>query len=125
MPTAKALKREASSSKPWWRTFAKWRNLTRRTSSDQPQPRIGFVHEFRALAAAEAQTFLRRAGCRRSHHPSHGRQLPPNYTLADTDGTNVQDQSAQASPPCSGRDRRREPGHRSGLKVENLLSRVK
>jgi hypothetical protein len=35
MPTAKALKRDASSSNPWWRTLAKWRNLTRRTSSDQ------------------------------------------------------------------------------------------
>jgi hypothetical protein len=55
------------------------------------------VHEFRALAAAEVQTLLEEnwtalasgslaeapAGCRRSHHPSHGRQLPPNYTLAD------------------------------------------
>jgi hypothetical protein len=58
MPTAKALKREASSSNPWWRMLAKWRNLTRRTSSDQPQPWIGFVHEFRALAAAEVQTIL-------------------------------------------------------------------
>jgi AAA domain len=65
--------------------------------------RIGFVHEFPALAAAEVQTLLEenwtalasgslaeaRGGCRRSHHPSHGRQLPPNYTLVDTDGTSV------------------------------------
>jgi hypothetical protein len=35
MPTAKALEIEVLSSNPWWRTLAKWRNLTRKTSSDQ------------------------------------------------------------------------------------------
>src|ERR1700677_5371483 len=44
MPTAKALKRDASSSNPWGRTLAKWRNLTRRTSSDQELTSNGWTH---------------------------------------------------------------------------------
>jgi hypothetical protein len=44
-------------------------------------------------------------------------KLSPNYTLADPDGTSVQHQSAQASLPRTGRNRTREPGHRSDLNV--------
>ncbi len=49
MPTAKALKRYALLSSPWWRTLAKWRNLTRRTSSDQELTSNGWTHLSRCV----------------------------------------------------------------------------
>ena len=49
MPIAKALKREAPWSKQWWRTLAKWRNLNRRTSSDQELTSNGWTHLSRCV----------------------------------------------------------------------------
>src|ERR1700733_5835272 len=49
MPTDKALKRDALLSNPWWRTLAKWRNLTRRTSSDQELTSNGWTNLSRCV----------------------------------------------------------------------------
>src|ERR1700733_4132035 len=49
MPTDKALKRDALSSNLWWRTLAKWRNLTRRTSSDQELTTNGWTRLSRCV----------------------------------------------------------------------------
>src|ERR1700677_2243168 len=49
MPTSKWLKKDTLSSNPWWRTLAKWRNLTRRASSDQELTSDGWTHLSRCV----------------------------------------------------------------------------
>src|ERR1700675_682848 len=65
MPTAKALKRDASSSNPWWRTLAKWRNLTRRKRSDQELTSNGWTHLSRCVGLERRrENMMARAGRR-------------------------------------------------------------
>src|ERR1700678_1176913 len=68
MPTAKALKREASSSKPWWRTLAKWRNLTRRTSWDQELTSNGWTHLLRCVGLERRRENLMARAARRERN---------------------------------------------------------
>ena len=63
MPTDKVLKRDALLSNPWWRTLAKWRNLTRRTSSDQELTSNGWTHLLRCVGLErQRENLMARAG---------------------------------------------------------------
>jgi hypothetical protein len=68
MPTAKAMKRDASSSNPWWRTLAKWRNLTRRTSSDQELTSNGWTHLSRCVGLERRRENMMARAARRERN---------------------------------------------------------
>ena len=58
MPTAKALKKAALSSNPWWCTLAKWRNLTTGTSVESRTDREPMDSPFEERLFRQAERYF-------------------------------------------------------------------